>query len=177
MNDYQNADKYFLKYMEVEPWKLEGLEVYSTVLWHQKKEKELTSLVNHMNDINPNSAYTLIAKGNSFSFQKEHKIALKNFQSATKMNPTIAYPFTLCGHEHFANDDLEESLLSFRSAVRVDERHYNAWFGIGKVYYRQQKYDLAIEHFKKALKINPRSSVLYSYLAMVCVSPLLIFRP
>ena len=97
------SDINFLKLIDLEPWRLDGLEVYSTVLWHQKKEKELTWLVDHMNDINPNSPFTMISKGNSFSFQKEHKVALKLLQNAIKLNPKLSYAYTLCGHEHFAN--------------------------------------------------------------------------
>ena len=50
--------------------------------------------------------------------------------------------------------------------MRVDPRHYNAWFGIGHVYYRQEKYGMAEYHFRRALKINPRSSVLRCYTGM-----------
>lgn len=49
----------------------------------------------------------------------------------------------------------------------MDERHYNAWYGLGNIYYRQEKYELAAYHFKRALNINDRSSVLYCYLGMV----------
>lgn len=35
------------------------------------------------------------------------------------------------------------------------------------IFYRQEKYDLAEFHFKKAIDINSSSSVLYCYLAMV----------
>ena len=40
-------------------------------------------------------------------------------------------------------------------------------YGLGTIYYRQEKYDLAQYHFQRALSINPASSVLYCYLGMV----------
>lgn len=40
-------------------------------------------------------------------------------------------------------------------------------YGLGGIYYRQEKYDLAAYHFHRALRINPESSVLYCYLGMV----------
>lgn len=39
-------------------------------------------------------------------------------------------------------------------------------YGIGQIYYRQEKYEMAINNFKHALNINPRSSVLMCYLGM-----------
>lgn len=39
-------------------------------------------------------------------------------------------------------------------------------YGIGQIYFRQEKYDLAVHNFKKALSVNPRSAVLKCYLGM-----------
>jgi anaphase-promoting complex subunit 3 len=39
-------------------------------------------------------------------------------------------------------------------------------YGIGQIYFRQEKFDMAINNFKHALQINPRSSVLCCYLGM-----------
>ena len=30
-----------------------------------------------------------------------------------------------------------------RTAVRLDRRHYNAWYGIGLTYYKQERFSLA----------------------------------
>lgn len=39
-------------------------------------------------------------------------------------------------------------------------------YGIGQIYYRQEKYEMAINNFRHALAINPRSAVLKCYLGM-----------
>jgi anaphase-promoting complex subunit 3 len=39
-------------------------------------------------------------------------------------------------------------------------------YGLGNIYYRQEKYDFAEHHLRKALAINPCSSPLYCYLGM-----------
>ena len=82
------------------------------------------------------------------------------------MQPDLAYAYTLCGHEYSANDDFEKAMAFYRSAIRIDERHYNAWYGLGNIYYRQEKYDFSEHHLRKALAINPCSSPLYCYLGM-----------
>lgn len=38
--------------------------------------------------------------GNCYGLQKDHEIALKNFQRAVQLNPRFAYAHTLCGHEY-----------------------------------------------------------------------------
>ena len=85
------------------------------------------------------SAYTCCVVGNCFSLQKEHDTALKFFQRAIQVQPDLAYAYTLSGHEYSANDDFEKAMACYRSAIRIDERHYNAWYGLGNIYYRQEK--------------------------------------
>lgn len=50
------------------------------------------------------------------------------FKRSIQIDPNFAYAYTLSGHEYVANDDLDKALLSFRTAIRVDSRHYNAWY-------------------------------------------------
>ena len=38
------------------------------------------------------------------------------------------------------NEDLDKALTAFRNALRFDDRHYNALYGLGAIYYRQERY-------------------------------------
>jgi anaphase-promoting complex subunit 3 len=53
------------------------------------------------------------------------------------VDTNFAYAYTLLGHEYVMIEELEKALSCFRAAVRVDPRHYNAWYGIGLTYYKQ----------------------------------------
>jgi anaphase-promoting complex subunit 3 len=105
--------------------------------------------------------------GNCFSLQREHDTALKFFERAIQIDPYFAYAHTLCGHEHVFNENLDKALVCFRSALKVDNRHYNAWYGLGSIFYRQERLELAEYHFRKATEINPNSTVLQCYLGIV----------
>ena len=59
------------------------------------------------------------------------------FQRAVQVNPRFAYAYTLLGHEYVFVEELEKALVAFRTAVRLDSRHYNAWYGIGLTYFKQ----------------------------------------
>lgn len=52
-------------------------------------------------------------------------------------------------------------------ALHQDTRHYNAWYGLGMIHYRQEKYDLAQYHFMQAIRINQGSSILFCYYGVV----------
>ena len=71
--------------------------------------------------------------GNCYSLQKEHEAALQCFKQAAKIDPTMAYAYTLAGHEYVANEDYDKAKKCFKQALNVDHRHYNAWWGLGNI--------------------------------------------
>jgi anaphase-promoting complex subunit 3 len=40
-------------------------------------------------------------------------------------------------------------------------------YGLGMIYFKQEKYELADFHFRKALEMNRSSTVLHSFVGMV----------
>lgn len=166
MVDYAQSAVAYEWAHQVDPHRLEGMEVYSTVLWHLKREVDLSHLAQMAISLDRRSAHAWAIVGNCFSLQKEHDAALKVFQRSLQLAPHFAYAFTLAAHEYFANEDLERSMQYYQAALRLDGRHYNAWYGIGQIYYRQEKYEMAEFHFRRSLEINERSSVLRCYLGM-----------
>ncbi|KAF7822341.1 cell division cycle protein 27-like protein B-like isoform X1 [Senna tora] len=161
--DYLEADQAFSHARQITPYSLEGMDIYSTVLYHLKEDMKLSYLAQELvstDRLAPQSC----AMGNCYSLQKDHETALKNFQRAVQLNPRFAYAHTLCGHEYVALEDFENGIKCYQSALRVDARHYNAWYGLGMVYLRQEKFDFSEHHFRMAFRINPRSSVIMSYL-------------
>mmetsp|Transcript_23768 Transcript_23768/g.35092 ORF Transcript_23768/g.35092 Transcript_23768/m.35092 type:complete len:787 (-) Transcript_23768:511-2871(-) len=166
MADYSNAIRALQVMEQIEPHRMEGLQVLSTALWQTKREVELSHLAQRVTDFDRLSPQVWCVVGNCFSLQKEHETALVFFRRSIQLDRTLPYSHTLSGHEYFANEDLEKAIACFRDAIAADERHYNAWYGLGAVYYRQEKFDLAEYHFHKACTINPQSSVLICHLGM-----------
>jgi anaphase-promoting complex subunit 3 len=166
LNEYKQASLALREMLRLEPFKVDGTETLSTALWHLKKDKELCSLAALVVEVDKNCPETWCVVGNCFSLQKEPEVALKYFQRALQVDPSFTYAHTLCGHELANNEDLDKAIQSFRSSLHHDERHYNAWYGLGSVFFRQEKYEMAEYHFRRALAINSVSSVLRCYLCM-----------
>jgi anaphase-promoting complex subunit 3 len=70
----------FEKARKLEPFRTEGMEIYSTILWQMRKEIELSFLANQLLEIDRTCAESWCALGNCFSLQKEHELAIKFFQ-------------------------------------------------------------------------------------------------
>ncbi|XP_057958412.1 cell division cycle protein 27 homolog B [Malania oleifera] len=162
--DYLEADRAFSLARRASPHSLEGMDVYSTVLFHLKEDMKLSYLAQELISTDRLAPQSWCAMGNCYSLQKDHETALKNFQRAVQLNSRFTYAHTLCGHEHVALEDYENGIKCYQTALRIDEGHYNSWYGLGMIYLRQEKFEFAEHHFRMACQINPRSSVIMSYL-------------
>ncbi len=165
--EYVEAVRDFDAARMAEPWRLEGAEVHSTALWHLKRDAQLSHLAHQCLRLSRTAPQTWCAVGNVMSLLREHDAAVRFFVRAQQLQPGFVYAYTLCGHEHVANDDLDQATTQFRNALQRDPRHYKAWYGLGMIYYRTQRFALAEYHFVQALRIHPRSSALHMYRGMV----------
>ncbi|KOS18770.1 Protein bimA [Escovopsis weberi] len=157
---YADAEKYFRRMRAQAPSRLEDMEVYSTTLWHLKRETDLSFLAHELVDSSWHSPQAWCALGNAWSLTRDPEQALRCFKRATQLDPNFAYGFTLQGHEFVANEEYDKALTAYRQAITADKRHYNAYYGIGRVQQRLGAYDKALTHFQAALVINPNNAVL-----------------
>ncbi|CAA0382624.1 unnamed protein product [Arabidopsis thaliana] len=163
LQDYFNADSSFTLAHQKYPYALEGMDTYSTVLYHLKEEMRLGYLAQELISVDRLSPESWCAVGNCYSLRKDHDTALKMFQRAIQLNERFTYAHTLCGHEFAALEEFEDAERCYRKALGIDTRHYNAWYGLGMTYLRQEKFEFAQHQFQLALQINPRSSVIMCY--------------
>ena len=49
------AEKMFSQARSLEPYRLEGMEIYSTALWHLQRDVELSTLAQELSDLDKNS--------------------------------------------------------------------------------------------------------------------------
>ncbi|XP_065655837.1 cell division cycle protein 27 homolog isoform X2 [Hydra vulgaris] len=167
MGEITAAEKVFEKVRENDPdYISDGMAVYSSLLWLSRKDCELSCLAQSLVDSNKNSAVSWCAMANCFSLQKEHNTAIKFLHRAVQLEPEFSYAYTLLGHEYVFIEDFDKGISCFRTALHYNEKHYNAWYGIGMIYYKQDNFSMAKLHFQLALKINPRNSVLLGHLAV-----------
>lgn len=166
MNEYSPCVLALKEMLRLEPFRLQGTETLSTALWHLKKNKELCALSQQVIDVDRHSPEAWCVVGNCFSLLREPDAALRFFARALEINKFFTYAHTLSGHEAANNEDLDKASQFFRNALICDDRHYSAWYGLGSIYKRQERYELAEYHFRRALDVNSASGKLYCHLGM-----------
>ncbi|QPC78838.1 hypothetical protein HYE68_009590 [Fusarium pseudograminearum] len=164
---YAEAEKFFRRMRVQAPSRLEDMEVYSTILWHLRRETDLSFLAHELVDSAWLSPQAWCALGNAWSLARDHEQALKCFKRATQLDPKFAYAFTLQGHEYVTNEEYDKAQTAYRQAISADKRHYNAYYGIGRVQERLGAYDKAYTHFHAAQSINPNNAVLITCIGTV----------
>lgn len=143
------------------------MEHYSTLLWHLNDAPALSYLSQRLLPIDREAPQPWIAAGNCFSLNSDHDEAMRCFRRAAALRPDCAYAWTLCGYEAIAMEEYERATAFYRTAIRADARHYNAWYGLGLVYMNMAKFRHAHHHFVRALEINPTNAVLLCCLGAV----------
>ena len=164
---YAEAEKIFTRIRTIAPSRLEDMEYYSTSLWHMKNDVDLAFLAHELIDLDRNSPQAWCAVGNSFSLQRDHDQALKCFKRATQLEPSFAYAHTLEGHEHIANEEYDKAMSAYRASITAENRHYNAWYGLGRVFEKQGKYAVAENHYRTASTINQTNAVLITCIGVM----------
>lgn len=165
--NYVESVKHYEASRALEPYRLDGMEFYSSALWHLHKEVDLSILARELMELDQDAPQTWCVAGNCYSLQKEHETAIKYLEKAIKVDPNFVYAYTLLGHELISAEKLDQATTYFRSAARLDPRHWNAWCGLGCIYYKNELYVNAEMYYKKALKIAPANPVLMCQLAVV----------
>lgn len=166
--DYRAAEDCFARLLKLQPSRTEDMEVYSTCLWHLKKDSALAFLCHALKQSDFHAPQTWCAVGNAFSLAREHDQAIAAFKRAIQIDESFAYAWTLMGHEYIANEEFDAALESFRHAVSAERRGYGGWYGLGRSYEKMGKLDDAERHYRIAASINPSNATL-----LVCIGVVL----
>eukprot|EP00871_Galdieria_phlegrea_P002914 jgi/Galph1/3623/GphlegSOOS_G2287.1 len=147
--DYNRSLQAFEQCQHLDWTYTDGLEYFSSVMWHLRMETELSFLAQYL-----------------LSVEKVVlPLGVPCLKRATQLSSRQSYAHALIGHEYILKEDYDAAMASFRTALAINEREYHAWYGLGQVFHKQEKYKLADYHYRCAIKINPRSSLLYYHLA------------
>lgn len=167
LGDNEKAEEAFQDAFKREPYRVKGVEYYSSCLWQLRKQKELCDLAFRVIEFNQFSPEAWVALGNCFSLQRDHESALSFFRRAIQLDPRFSYAYCLQGHEHMFSDQFSKASSCYQSAMKYDQNNFHAWWGLGNVSLKQEKYERALEYFTKANLLNSKNAVIHSYIGMV----------
>ena len=160
--DFSESAKCFSDALNKNPFYMVNQDYHSTALNHLQRSEELLYLAETLKKRKKNDAVVWSVMGNFYSIKGKSKEAMTCFQRAVRLRPNYAYACTLVAHELIDMEDWNLAESWFDEAIRINEKQYSAWYGLGLLSLVRPGKDLflALSHFKQAEKINPYNAML-----------------
>ncbi|MBU0467983.1 MAG: tetratricopeptide repeat protein [Candidatus Omnitrophica bacterium] len=116
------------------------------------------------------SSYAYTNRGILFSKRQMFDEALKEFQTALKIDETFPQAHITYFHRgniFMATGNDEQALSDYKKVIKLKPKYLRVYNNRGTLYLNQKKYDLALNDFNKVIEINPDFSFGYLNRALV----------
>lgn len=113
----ENAIKQYELLQDMDPYRLDNMDIYSNLLFVKEMKKEMAELAHKAMKINKYRPETCCVIGNYYSIRSDHTKAVVYFQRALKLDPTYLSAWTLMGHEFMEVKNTNAAIQSYRKAV------------------------------------------------------------
>lgn len=124
LHDFTLSEIQFDKILELDPYRVEDLDIYSNVLYVCDKRSKLGRLAEGFLGLGEGGGAggeggkeVCCLIGNHYSLRAEHLKAIKYFQRATQLDRTYLSAWTLMGHEYVEVKNSHAAIEAYRRAV------------------------------------------------------------
>jgi anaphase-promoting complex subunit 8 len=137
------------------PYRLEGMDVYSNILYVQQDSVALSQLAHAATVVDKYRPETCCIVGNYYSVKQMRAKAILYFQRALKLDPSFTSAWTLMGHEYVEWKQTAHAIECYRRAVQADAGDYRAWYGLGQTYEFLNMPLFSLFYYKRAVQLRP----------------------
>lgn len=153
--DYDTAMAMFDSLLKTHPHRLEGMEVYSNLLYVLPSRPKLASLASLASNTDKFRPETNCILGNYYSLISEHEKAVLHFRRALTLDRNFQTAWTLMGHEYIELKNTQAAIESYRRAVDSNRKDYRAWYGLGQGYEVLECYSYSLFYHQRAAALCP----------------------
>jgi tetratricopeptide (TPR) repeat protein len=97
----------------------------------------------------------LLAAGVAEMQAGDYERAIATFSDVIRRKPAFAEGWNKRATALFLAGELTKSLADCDEVMKRNPHHFGALAGYGQIYFRQQRYEKAIEYWTRALDVNP----------------------
>ncbi|PRP73557.1 phosphoenolpyruvate carboxykinase [Planoprotostelium fungivorum] len=153
--EFDAAEQLFEQLFDRDPHRLEGLDVYSNILYVKENKARLSFLAHRACETDKYRAETCCIIGNYYSIKSDHEKAVLYFERALKLNRNYLAAWTLMGHEYVELKNTKAAIEAYRKAVEINPRDYRAWYGLGQTYEILKMNLYSLYYYNKATALRP----------------------
>eukprot|EP01031_Cornospumella_fuschlensis_P023510 gene23510-28516_t len=152
---YDRAQECFEFIRMQDACRLQGVDVFSNILYVQEKHADLALLAHQVISVDKFSPEVCCVVGNHYSLKGQHDKAVVYFQRALRLSPMYVSAYTLMGHEFIELHNISMAIACYRQAVDIYAQDYRPWYGLGQTYEILHLYQYALMYYKKAAALRP----------------------
>ena len=156
MREFDRAQSIFEDVYRADPYRLEGMDTYSNILYVKEDAAKLSYLAHGAVTTDKYRPETCCIVGNYYSLKSQHEKAVVYFSRALKLNWRYLSAWTLMGHEFVEMKNPAAAIDAYRHAVDINPRDYRAWYGLGQTYEILQMPYYALYYYQRATKLRPK---------------------
>jgi anaphase-promoting complex subunit 8 len=149
--DHEQAMQLFDGLIAEHPHRIDGLEIYSNLLYVLPNRPKLATLAATASDTDKFRPETNCILGNYYSLISEHEKAVLHFRRALALDRSFQAAWTLMGHEYIELKNTQAAIESYRRAVDANRKDYRAWYGLGQGYEMLECYSYSLFYYQRTL--------------------------
>jgi tetratricopeptide (TPR) repeat protein len=131
-------------------------------LFHDRKFKEAIALLDPYIALHPRDARALVLRGDCKADLGDNESALKDYNSAIKIEPEYQYAYVTRCETRLQLEDREGALRDCDNAIRLDAADALAYEDRADVHFQREAYDLALTDYDKAIQLGRSSAYVYA---------------
>lgn len=158
MRLFDEAQQLFMDVYSQDEYCLDGVDIYSNILYVKEDKVQLSVLANKCIRIDKFRLETCCVIGNYYSMRGQHDQALSYFQRALRINRNYLSAWTLMGHEFLEMTNTPAAVEAYRRAVDINPKDFRAWYGLGQTYELLNMPMYTLYYYQKAASLRPRDA-------------------
>eukprot|EP00741_Cyanophora_paradoxa_P019352 tig00021127_g18680.t1 len=163
--EFDEAQEEFEELVKREPCRLDGMDIYSNILYVKESRAPLSFLAHTATQLDKYRPETCCIVGNYYSLRGQHEKAVIYFQRALRLNRNYLSAWTLMGHEYVEMKNTPAAIHAYRTAVDINARDYRAWYGLGQTYELLHMPFYALYYYRKATTLRPYDARMWCAMA------------
>uniref|UniRef100_A0A1I7UK08 TPR_REGION domain-containing protein n=1 Tax=Caenorhabditis tropicalis TaxID=1561998 RepID=A0A1I7UK08_9PELO len=157
-HDHDQAIANFEDIRKNDPFRLTDLHLLSDSLYIRNDQEKLAELALEMFKVQKFRWETCCIVANYYAIRRDSEHAIKFFQRALRLNPSIAALWVLIGHEFMEMKNNAAACVSYRRAIEVDPVDHRGWYGLGQMYDIMKMPAYSLFYYQEAQKCKPNDS-------------------
>lgn len=153
---FDEAQQLYDEIFTEDPFCLDGIDIYSNILYVKEDKVQLSLLANRCMKIDKFRLETCCVIGNYYSLRGQHDQAVVYFQRALKLNRSYLSAWTLMGHEFLEMKNTSAAVEAYRRAVDINPKDFRAWYGLGQTYELLSMPLYTLYYYQKAAALRPK---------------------